>query len=185
MTRINLLILLALVGSSIYLVRVSYESRRLFAELDRAQSEARQLDIEHERLKAEKQSQATPLHVERVARDRLPRLMELEADRMTGMRCADAVGHAHGARTRPGQAGDQPQGGGFSATRGPKQRNEFAARDLQIERTERGHAIVIDLGDGAKAHCYRFGFGQCGARHHAYFFGRRSRPTALLMKRSV
>jgi cell division protein FtsL len=71
MTRINLLILLALVGSSIYLVRVSYESRRLFAELDRAQSEARQLDIEHERLKAEKQSQATPLHVERVARDRL------------------------------------------------------------------------------------------------------------------
>jgi len=71
MTRINLLILLALVASSIYLVRVSYESRRLFAELDRAQSEARQLDIEHERLKAEKQSQATPLHVERIARDRL------------------------------------------------------------------------------------------------------------------
>ena len=71
MTRINLLILLALVGSSIYLVRVSYESRRLFAELDRAQSEARQLDIEHERLKAEKQSQGTSLRVERTARERL------------------------------------------------------------------------------------------------------------------
>ena len=61
MTRINLLLLVALVISSVYLVRVSYESRRLFAELDRAQSEARQLEIEHERLKAEKQSQATPL----------------------------------------------------------------------------------------------------------------------------
>jgi len=71
MTRINLLLLVALVISSVYLVRVSYESRRLFAELDRAQSEARQLDIEHERLKSEKQSQATPLRVERVARDRL------------------------------------------------------------------------------------------------------------------
>lgn len=71
MTRINLLLLLALVISSVYLVHVSYESRRLFAALDRAQSESRQLDIEHERLKAEKQSQATPLRVERVARDRL------------------------------------------------------------------------------------------------------------------
>jgi len=71
MTRINLLLLVALVISSVYLVKVSYESRRLFAALDKAQSEARQLDIEHERLKAEKQSQATPLHVERVARDRL------------------------------------------------------------------------------------------------------------------
>ena len=70
MTRINLLLLLALVISSVYLVHVSYESRRLFAALDRAQSESRQLDIEHERLKAEKQSQATPLRVERVARDR-------------------------------------------------------------------------------------------------------------------
>jgi cell division protein FtsL len=34
-TRVNLLLLLALLLSSLYLVRVSYESRRLFAELDR------------------------------------------------------------------------------------------------------------------------------------------------------
>ncbi len=71
MTRINLLLLMALVISSVYLVKVSYESRRLFAALDKAQGESRQLDIEHERLKSEKQSQATPLRVERVARDRL------------------------------------------------------------------------------------------------------------------
>jgi cell division protein FtsL len=71
MTRLNLLLLVALVISSVYLVRVSYDSRRLFAQLDRAQSEARQLEIEHERLVAEKQSQATPLRVEKVARDRL------------------------------------------------------------------------------------------------------------------
>ena len=71
MTRVNLFLLVALVISSVYLVRVSYESRRLFAQLDRAQSEARQLEIEHERLKAEMRSQATPLRVEKVARDRL------------------------------------------------------------------------------------------------------------------
>jgi cell division protein FtsL len=71
MTRLNVLLLLALVLSSIYLVRVSYDARRLFAELDRAQNEERSLDSEHERLKTDKQAQATPLRVERVARDRL------------------------------------------------------------------------------------------------------------------
>ncbi|MFL6664022.1 MAG: cell division protein FtsL [Rhizobacter sp.] len=46
-------------------------ARRLFAELDHAQSEERQLDTEFERLKADKQSQATPLRVEKAAREKL------------------------------------------------------------------------------------------------------------------
>ena len=71
MTRLNVLLLLVLVLSSVYLVRVSYDARRLFAELDRAQNEERTLDSEHERLKTDKQAQATPLRVERVARERL------------------------------------------------------------------------------------------------------------------
>ena len=71
MTRINILMLVALLVSSIYLVRVSYESRRLFATLDKAQSEERALDSDNERLKTELRSQATPLRVERTARDRL------------------------------------------------------------------------------------------------------------------
>jgi len=71
MTRLNVVLLLALIASSIYLVRVSYDARRLFAEVDRATSESHQLEIEHERLLADKQSQATPLRVERVARDKL------------------------------------------------------------------------------------------------------------------
>jgi cell division protein FtsL len=70
-TRLNLLLLVALLLSSIYLVRVSYESRRLFAALDRAQSEERTLDTDSERLKTDLRSQATPLRVERTARDRL------------------------------------------------------------------------------------------------------------------
>jgi cell division protein FtsL len=71
MTRVNVLLLLALLLSSIYLVRVSYESRRLFAELDRAQSEERSLENDSERLETELRTQATPLRVERTARDRL------------------------------------------------------------------------------------------------------------------
>jgi cell division protein FtsL len=70
-TRINVLLLLALLASALYLVRVSYESRRLFAELDKAQSEERALDNDSERLKTELRSKATPLRVERTARDRL------------------------------------------------------------------------------------------------------------------
>ncbi len=71
MTRVNVMLLIALLASALYLVRVSYESRRLFAELDKAQSEERALDTDSERLKTELRTQATPLRVERTARDRL------------------------------------------------------------------------------------------------------------------
>ena len=71
MTRFNVLLLIGLLASSLYLVRVSYESRRLFAALDKAQAEERALDTDSERLKTELRSQATPLRVERTARDRL------------------------------------------------------------------------------------------------------------------
>ncbi len=71
MTRINLLLLAALIGSSLYLVRVSSDARRLYAELDRAKNESAKLDTEHQRLVAERQGQATHLRVEKVARDKL------------------------------------------------------------------------------------------------------------------
>ncbi|WP_295643602.1 cell division protein FtsL [uncultured Methylibium sp.] len=71
MTRLNVLLLLALIASSLYLVKISYESRRLFTELDRAQALALQLQSEHERLQLEARSQATPLRVEKVAREKL------------------------------------------------------------------------------------------------------------------
>jgi cell division protein FtsL len=97
MTRLNVLLLVALVISSVYLVRVSYDSRRLFAQLDRAQSEARQLAIEHERLIAEKQSQATPLRVEKVARERL-------AMRGATPAVTQYVAYAASAASAPGSA---------------------------------------------------------------------------------
>ncbi len=67
----NTLLTVALVLSSLYLVRTAYDSRRLFNELDRARSEATRLEAEAKRLEAERQAQATNLRVERTARDRL------------------------------------------------------------------------------------------------------------------
>ena len=44
MTRLSILLLLALVASGLYLVKTSYEARRLFAEIEKAKAEERQLD---------------------------------------------------------------------------------------------------------------------------------------------
>lgn len=71
MTKLNLVLIAALLASALLLVRTSYEARRLFAELDKARVEQRKLDAEYKRLDAERQTQATHLRVERVARDKL------------------------------------------------------------------------------------------------------------------
>lgn len=71
MIRLNLVLLLAVIVSALYLVRTQYESRRLFSELDRAHTEARKLDTEHEQLEADKRVQATPARVQQIARERL------------------------------------------------------------------------------------------------------------------
>ena len=71
MSRINLVLLLAVVFSAMYLVNVQYESRRLFTELDKAQSEARRLGSELERLKVDKRAQAASARVEKLAREKL------------------------------------------------------------------------------------------------------------------
>jgi cell division protein FtsL len=71
MNKLNLLLLLALLASSLVLVNTSYESRRVFAQLDKARGEQQRLDAEYKRLDAERQGQATHLRVDRVARDKL------------------------------------------------------------------------------------------------------------------
>ena len=71
MTRLNVVLLLAVMASAMYLVRTQYESRRLFAEIDRANADARKLVLENERLQVEKRAQATPLRVEKLAKEQL------------------------------------------------------------------------------------------------------------------
>lgn len=69
--KLNLLLIAALLASCLLLVKTSYESRQLFAALDSARGEQRQLDAEYKRLDAEAQAQSTHLRVERTARERL------------------------------------------------------------------------------------------------------------------
>jgi len=69
--RLNLLLVLAVLAHALYLVHVQYESRRLYVALERAGAQARKLEIEHERLQAEKRGQATPLRVERLAKEKM------------------------------------------------------------------------------------------------------------------
>ena len=71
MMRINLVLLLAVVCSAIYLVSVQYESRRLFVDIERARNQAHKLANEHDRLEVEKRGQATPARVERLAKAQL------------------------------------------------------------------------------------------------------------------
>ncbi len=71
MTRLNLVLALALVLSALWLVRNAHDSRRLFAALDRAKAEQQSLESERQRLEAERQTQAAPLRVESVARTQL------------------------------------------------------------------------------------------------------------------
>jgi cell division protein FtsL len=71
MGKLNLLLLAALLLSSLLLVKTAYESRQLFAAIDQARAEHSQLDAEYKRLDAERQAQGTSLRVERTARERL------------------------------------------------------------------------------------------------------------------
>ena len=69
--RLNLVLLLAVIVSALYLVGVQYESRRVFTELDKTRAEAHRLESEFDRLQVEKRAQATPARVERLAREKL------------------------------------------------------------------------------------------------------------------
>ncbi len=71
MTRLSLVLLLAVMASALYLVHTQYESRRLYVELEKAVAQSRKLESDNERLQVEKRAQATPLRVEKLARDRL------------------------------------------------------------------------------------------------------------------
>lgn len=71
MTRLNVVLMLAVIASALYLVNVQYESRRLFTELDKANAEAGKLETEYKRLQLERREQATPMRVEKLAKEQL------------------------------------------------------------------------------------------------------------------
>lgn len=71
MIRLNLVLLLAVLVSAFYLVHTQYESRRLYTALDRAQSQARRLEVEHDQLQVAKRAEAAASRVQMLATRRL------------------------------------------------------------------------------------------------------------------
>ena len=67
MTRLNLVLLAAVLGSAFYLVHLQYESRRLYVAMDRARSLSERLAADHEQLVVQKRAQATPARVQQLA----------------------------------------------------------------------------------------------------------------------
>lgn len=67
MIRLNLVLLLAVLVSALYLVHLQYESRRVFVEMERARSAGDRLAADHEQLLVQKRAQATPARVQQLA----------------------------------------------------------------------------------------------------------------------
>ena len=71
MTRFNLMLLLAVLLSAFYLVHTQYESRRLYTQIDRANSLSNKLAAEHEQLQVQKRAEATSARVQHLAQTQL------------------------------------------------------------------------------------------------------------------
>lgn len=67
--RLNVLLLLAVLASALYLVNTQYQSRRLFSQLDRANAQSRVLDSELQRLQVEKRAHSSSARVQRQAQE--------------------------------------------------------------------------------------------------------------------
>jgi cell division protein FtsL len=71
MNRTLVFTILLVISSALYLVRVQYESRRLQIEWERTAKQTQHLEQENERLRVEKRAHATPVRIEKMAKERL------------------------------------------------------------------------------------------------------------------
>ncbi|MEO9102410.1 MAG: cell division protein FtsL [Burkholderiales bacterium] len=69
--RLNLVLLIAVLASALYLVHVQYQSRRLVFELETVNAATAKLEVELSRLQVERRGEATSLRVESLASQRL------------------------------------------------------------------------------------------------------------------
>lgn len=67
MLRLNVLLLLSVMVSALYLVQTQYASRSLYTEVHRATNAARQLATEYQRLQVELRTQSAPARIETLA----------------------------------------------------------------------------------------------------------------------
>jgi cell division protein FtsL len=67
--KINLVLTILLVACGLSLVNAQYQARHLFIELERAQSQARQLDIEWAQLQLDQSTLGKHARIEEIAAD--------------------------------------------------------------------------------------------------------------------
>lgn len=93
-TRLNIVLAMALLLSCFWLIRTSDEARTLFGQLERAHAQEHELAVDLDRLKVDRRTAATPLVVEEMVRTRLkmvatnPTVTHYVSD-------APGVAHAH------------------------------------------------------------------------------------------
>jgi cell division protein FtsL len=71
MTRINFVLLAAVLATMLYIVKIQYESRQLFVAIEKATVDVRRLELTHSSLQVESRAQATPLIIEKLAKEKL------------------------------------------------------------------------------------------------------------------
>ncbi|MCC6868262.1 MAG: cell division protein FtsL [Burkholderiales bacterium] len=71
MTRVNLVLLAVLVLCALSLVTSRHQARRLFVELERAQTEQRSYETEYGQLQLEQSTWGMPARIEKIAREQL------------------------------------------------------------------------------------------------------------------
>jgi len=71
LARLNLLLILVLLGCALSLVSSNHRARKLFTELEAGQKRMRDLDVEFGQLQLEQSTVAAHVRVEKLARDKL------------------------------------------------------------------------------------------------------------------
>jgi len=71
MVRLNLLLLVLLIGCALSLVTSRHQARKLFVELGREQAATRAYETEYGQLQLEQSTWAMPARTEKVAREQL------------------------------------------------------------------------------------------------------------------
>ena len=97
MARINLILLVVLTACALGLVTSQHKARKLFAELEREQERAKQLDVEWGQLQLEQSTWAMHARVEKIARERL-RMSVPDATRTQVVIPGAAAGESPGGR---------------------------------------------------------------------------------------
>jgi cell division protein FtsL len=71
MIRLNFILFAAVLATMLYIVKTQYESRQLFVAIEKATVDVRKLELTHSSLQVESRAQATPLIIEKLAKEKL------------------------------------------------------------------------------------------------------------------